>query len=99
MAGGSGVGVARERTLAPNRQTTFGEQVFEMNRDLDTKSIGGRSRESQPMEGLTEMSNKNPNISIHDNKREYLKEKKRKDLETLENDLKKEKERLARLED
>lgn len=85
--------------MAPNRQTTFGEQVLEMNRDLDTKSIGGRSRESQPTGGAISPTGKNPNISIHDNKREYLKEKKRKDLEVLENDLKKEKDRLAKLED
>jgi len=41
----------------------------------------------------------NPNISIHDNKREYLKEKKRRDLEALETELKKDKERLSKLEE
>ena len=33
-------------------------------------------------------------ISIHDNKREYLKQKERQDLEALELDLKKEKEKI-----
>ena len=32
-----------------------------------------------------------PAISIHDNKREYLKQKERNDLEALENELKREK--------
>ena len=41
----------------------------------------------------------NPAISIHDNKREYLKQKERQDLETLELDLKKEKEKIQKLED
>ena len=38
-------------------------------------------------------------ISIHDNKREYLKEKERKDLKALEIELTREKEKAVRLED
>lgn len=43
--------------------------------------------------------NNNSNISIHDNKREYLKEKERKDTEALEIDLKREKDKLNKFED
>ena len=38
-------------------------------------------------------------ISIHDNKREYLKQKERQDLEALEADLKREKQKYLKLEE
>jgi septal ring factor EnvC (AmiA/AmiB activator) len=63
------------------------------------KEIDQRSAGSQPNSPSPTQSGANPSISIHDNKREYLKEKKRKDLEILEADLRLEKERLARLEE
>lgn len=56
-------------------------------------SLGG------PAGGITGPTNSNPNISIHDNKREYLKQKERQDLEALEADLKKEKEKIQKLEE
>ena len=69
------------------------------NRDADNKSLGGRSRDSQPQTiqspTMSGGAPNNPNISIHDNKREYLKEKERKDLEELEAELKREKAKLA----
>jgi len=113
MGSNDNKGFVRDRSVpfARNRDqfVTQATGSFD-NRDADTRSVGERSRESQPVVGIPSpsvqsgsaahnISAPHPNISIHDNKREYLKEKERKDLESLEAELKRERERLAKLED
>ncbi len=105
-------GFARDRSLPFARSTSQQPQPggsFDNRGELDSRSIGGRSREesghnvnpspSPTINSIINASAPHANISIHDNKREYLKEKERKDLEQLENDLSKERAKLAKYED